>query len=69
MPQRQAHPCNQAPRRHLIAELVPIRLYWPDFDQIAKQHGLEALREYCALNVLDADDGLLTRLITVCLLG
>jgi hypothetical protein len=51
----------------LIAELVMIRLYWPDFDQVAKTHGLKALREYCATNLLELDDSWLTNRIEITL--
>src|SRR6516162_7894141 len=47
----------------LNAELVMIRLHWPDFDAIAKTNGLAALREYCTVNLLELnDDWLINRI-------
>jgi hypothetical protein len=52
----------------LNAELAMIRLHWPDFDTIAKTHGLKVLREYCAVNALELDDSWLTNRIEIALL-
>jgi hypothetical protein len=51
----------------LIALLVPLRRHWGDFDQLARKYGLAALREHCAVNMLDVHDSYLAELIDVAL--
>jgi hypothetical protein len=51
----------------LIADLVPLRRHWGDFDQLARKYGLAVLRKHCALNLLALDDDYLAELIDVTL--
>jgi hypothetical protein len=51
----------------LLTELIPIRLCWTDFDQIARKHGLAVMREHCAVNLLELDDAYLNKWIDVAL--